>query len=156
MRSDTTTGSTPTRSRARDEPLRIASIALGGVFLAIGICGFIPRITDIDQLELAGRHSDALLFGVFNVSVLHNVIHLLFGILGLVMSRTSRRSRVFLLGGGLVYALLGLYGVLIHQGDPTNVIPVNAADNWLHVALAVLMIALGVLLSRDTAATGRP
>lgn len=155
MHSEMTVGSTRTPPRARDQPLRIAALAIGAVFLTFGICGFIPRITDIEQLELAGRQSDALMFGVFNVSVLHNVVHLVFGIVGLAMSRRVRRSRMFLFGGGLVSALLGLYGLLIHEGDPVNVIPVNAADNWLHIALAALMIALGVLLTRDDIAARR-
>jgi hypothetical protein len=156
MATEVTGGTTPTRSGTTHEPMRIAALVLGVAFLAIGICGFLPEITNVDQLQFYGRHSDALLFGVFNVSVLHNLVHLAFGIAGLIMSRTARRARKYLFGGGIIYALLGLYGCLVHEGDPANKIPLNAADNWLHLGLAVLMIVLGVLLGRGVATTGRP
>ena len=49
----------------------------------------------MDALRFAGHGSGAYLFGVFQVSVLHNLVHLAFGVAGLVLARTvSRRSGV--------------------------------------------------------------
>ncbi|MEV4416498.1 DUF4383 domain-containing protein [Catellatospora sp. NPDC049609] len=132
-------------------PVRVAAATVGAVFLLVGILGFIPGVTtNYDTMQAAGHHSQAMLFGVFQVSVLHNIVHLLFGVAGLVMSRTVPAARTFLIGGGVIYGLLWLYGLIIDQAGPANFVPVNNADNWLHFILAVAMIALGVLLTRHT------
>jgi 4-hydroxybenzoate polyprenyltransferase len=126
-----------------------ASVVVGVVFLLVGALGFVPGVTtDYDTLALAGHHSDARLFGVFEVSALHNAVHVLFGVLGLLLWRTFNGARIFLLAGGAVYALLAFYGVLVDHDGPANVVPVNVADNWLHLALAVGMLTLGLLLGR--------
>ena len=117
------------------------------VFLLIGVLGFIPGITtDYDEMEFAGEESQAMLFGVFQVSILHNIVHLLFGVVGLVLARTVSGARGFLVGGGIVYAVLWLYGLLIDQDTDANFVPVNDADNWLHLGLAAGMVALGLLI----------
>ncbi|WP_460429098.1 DUF4383 domain-containing protein, partial [Amycolatopsis oliviviridis] len=109
-----------------------------------GIAGFIPGLTtDYDQLSFAGHHSSAMLLGVFMVSVLHNIVHLLFGVAGLLLARTSRSAVGYLIGGGVIYLLLWLYGLVIDHDSPANFVPVNPADNWLHLGLALGMIALG-------------
>ncbi|GID29961.1 uncharacterized protein DUF4383 [Paractinoplanes brasiliensis] len=97
------------------------------------------------------------LFGVFQASVLHNIVHLLFGIVGLALARTVSGARAYLIGGGAVYLVLWLYGLVVAQDSSANFVPVNTADDWLHLGLGVGMIALGFLLSRrDRAAvTGR-
>ena len=46
--------------------------------------------------------------------------------------------------------MLWLYGLLIPHDGPANFVPVNTADNWLHLVLAIGMISLGVLLGRRT------
>jgi hypothetical protein len=79
--------------------------------------------------------------------------HLLFGIAGLALARTATSARFFLLGGGVIYVVLWIYGLLIDQHSMANFIPVNTPDNWLHFVLGVGMIALGVLLPRLDART---
>ncbi len=134
-----------------------AAMAVGAVFLLVGILGFIPGITtNYDMLEVAGHHSGARLLGIFEVSVLHNVVHLLFGVAGLLMARTVNAARAYLIGGGVIYAVLWLYGVVIDRDSQANFVPVNTADNWLHFVLAVGMIGLGVLLTRRTAVATDP
>ena len=136
-------------------PVQLAAMVVGAVFLLVGIAGFIPGITtNYDQLQLAGHESGALLLGVFQVSILHNIVHLLFGVAGLAMARTAHGARNYLIGGGVIYAGLWLYGLLIGDSMPANFVPMNMADDWLHLVLAVGMIALGVLLGRDRRALG--
>ncbi|MDP9006350.1 MAG: DUF4383 domain-containing protein [Actinomycetota bacterium] len=126
-----------------------AAGAVGLVFLLVGILGFIPGLTtNYDQLQFAGHESEAMLLGIFQVSILHNLVHLGFGVVGLAMARTSPLARTFLIGGGAVYLVLWLYGLVIDQASAANFVPVNTADNWLHFTLAVGMIALGVLVPR--------
>ncbi|CCH32334.1 DUF4383 domain-containing protein [Actinosynnema sp. NPDC047251] len=130
-------------------PVQTAALATGVVFLLVGIAGFIPGITtDYDALSFAGHHSGAKLLGIFEVSVLHNIVHLLFGVAGLALARTAAGARGYLVGGGVVYLVLFLYGLVIDHDSAANFVPVNEADNWLHLGLALGMIALGLGLSR--------
>ncbi len=122
-------------------------MVVAAVFLVVGIAGFIPGLTtEYDGMTFAGHESTAMLLGVFHVSILHNIVHLLFGIVGLVLARSVSGATGFLIGGGAVYAVLWLYGLLIDQSSAANFVPVNTADNWLHFGLAVVMIGLGLAL----------
>jgi len=130
---------------------------MGAVFLLVGVLGFVPGVTsNFDQLTFAGHHSDAALLGIFNVSILHNLVHLAFGVAGVVFARTFNGARSYLVGGGVVYLLLFIYGLVIDHDSSANFVPVNDADNWLHLGLAIAMIALGATLGRTHGDTGRP
>jgi hypothetical protein len=131
-----------------------AAAAVGAVFLLVGVLGFIPGVTTgYSGMELAGHQSHAKLVGIFEVSVLHNVVHLLFGVAGLLMARTWSGARSYLIGGGVVYVLLWLYGLLIDKGTQANFVPVNRADDWLHLVIGVAMIGVGLVLGRERSRT---
>lgn len=131
--------------------LQWSALASGAVFLLAGILGFVPgATTNPDSLAFAGPGSGALLLGLFQVSVLHNVVHMLFGLAGIIMAASHRKARSFLIYGGVIYLVLWLYGLLIGDDTPANFIPENYADNWLHLVLGVAMISLAVLLSPRT------
>ena len=66
------------------------------------------------------------------------------------MARTRTQAKSFLLYGGVIYLILWVYGLLVGHDTPANFVPVNNADNWLHLVLGIGMIALALLLSRDT------
>lgn len=136
--------------------IQTAALAVGAVFLLVGVLGFIPGITtNYETLGFAGHESGALLLGIFQVSILHNIVHLLFGVAGIAMARSAAQSRNYLIGGGAVYLVLWIYGLLIGKDTAANFVPVNTADDWLHFVLGVAMIGLGVALSRGTARAGR-
>jgi hypothetical protein len=127
------------------------------VFLLVGLLGFIPGVTsNYGSLGFAGHDSGALLLGIFQVSILHNIVHLLFGVAGLLMARSRPQAKSFLLYGGIIYLVLWIYGLLVGHDTPANFVPVNSADNWLHLLLGIGMIALALLLSRDTARATSP
>jgi hypothetical protein len=146
------TASHPTRISSTSKfqtPVQKAALVVGAVFLAVGVLGFVPGITtNYDHLTFAGHHSDAALLGIFNVSVLHNLVHLAFGVAGIALARTFNSARSYLIGGGVVYLVLFVYGLVINHDSPANFVPVNDADDWLHLGLAVAMIALGATLGR--------
>jgi len=138
---------------ARRTHVQTAALAVAAVFVLVGVLGFIPGITtDYSSMAFAGHHSEAKLFGVFQVSVLHNIVHLLFGIAGFLMARTVSGARLFLVGGGAIYLVLWLYGLLVGQNTAANFVPVNPADDWLHLLLGLGMIALGLITTRRAVA----
>jgi hypothetical protein len=147
------TSTTVPHSTDRDL-LRTAGVVVAATFVLVGVLGFVPGITsNFDQLSFAGHESGAELLGVFAVSVLHNIVHLLFGIVGLALVRTREGARTFLIGGGVVYLVLWLYGLVIDKTSDANFVPLNDADDWLHFVLGVAMIGLGVALSRGREST---
>src|ERR1700712_4287058 len=113
----------PTRSLAQ----RFA-LVVGGMFLLVGVLGFVPGVTThYSSMSFAGHDSMAKLLGVFMVSVLHNIVHLLFGVAGGGMARAAQLSRLYLIGGGIIYLVLFAYGLIIDQASSANFVPVNTA-----------------------------
>jgi hypothetical protein len=151
-----TTTPGPSRARGygadpanRPSLLRTATLVVGATFLLVGILGFIPGITtNYDQLSFASHDSTAKLIGLFQVSVLHNIVHLLFGLVGIAAARRNETARAYLIGGGVIYLVLTVYGAVIDKMSSANFVPLNTADNWLHLVLGLGMIGLGVVLGR--------
>ena len=108
-------------------PIQVATTTVGAASLALGLIGLVPGIlSDYDR------------------SILHNLFHVAFGIAGLALARTHLAG-AFLLCGGSVHLVLWAYGVVMHGSD-ANVVPLNDADNWVHLAIAAVMITLGLVL----------
>lgn len=127
--------------------LQKIAMIFGVVFVLVGILGFIPGITtNYDQLTFAGPGSEAQLLGIFQVSILHNIVHLLFGVAGLAMARMHASAFNYLLWGGLIYLVLFIYGLIVPFSSQANFVPLNAADNWLHIVLTVVMVAAALAL----------
>ena len=129
-------------------PVQNVARLVGIVFLLVGIAGFIPGLTTdlYEGLEFAGDDGTSELLGLFQVSVLHNIVHGLFGLAGLALAATASGARTFLLGGGAVYVALWLLGIV----GGADWIPANDADNWLHLLLGAGMIGLGVVTTRES------
>lgn len=148
------------RVGVRRRPVQTFALFVGVVFLLVGVLGFVPGTTDrLDRIGFAGAHSEAMLFGVFQVSVLHNALHLLFGLAGIAVAWTWGASRLFLGVGGFVYLLLWVYGSVVHSidhdGGAANFAPFNPADNLLHLGLGAGMVLLAVLATAFERAHGQ-
>jgi len=129
-------------------PIQSVAALVGVVFIVVGVLGFVPGVTThYGDLSFAGHDSGAKLLGLFQVSVLHNLVHLLFGIVGLVLAKTIDGARNYLRIGGVVYLALWVLGV-VGGGDW---IPANTADNWLHLGLGIGLIGLGFVADRSRA-----
>jgi hypothetical protein len=114
------------------------ALAVGILYTVIGIAGFF--VTGLD--DFAGHEGHSLLG--FEVNPLHNVVHLLIGVLGLAMSARLRTARAF---GWLLFVGYGavfIYGLVVDKNSDANFLALNGADDVLHLlsALAGLLIAL--------------
>jgi len=102
------------------------------VFLAVGVLGFVPGVT-----------SNGHLLGIFEVDTLHNIIHLVSGLVFVyaAMSGASMTKMVFKVFG-VIYAIVAVVGLV--QGDTVlGLISTNMADHILHVVLAVVLLYVG-------------
>lgn len=123
--------------------VRSAAMGMGVVFLLVGILGLIPGITtQYDGMAFAAG-SEAMLLGVFQVSVLLNLVYMAMGAVGVWMSRALLEARNFLIGSGLVLLVMWLYGIIV--GDSTaNILSTNASTNWLNLILGIIAAGLGL------------
>jgi Domain of unknown function (DUF4383) len=123
----------------RDRSLaQTLALVFGIAFLGVGVLGFIPGITtNLGDIKFAGNDSPSELLGIFQVSILHNIVHLLFGIAGVAMARTWDSARTYLLGAGLIYVVLFVYGLIVKTDNDANFVPFNNADDLLHLGLAI-------------------
>lgn len=120
--------------------IKTLSLVFGIVFLAIGLLGFVPGVTD----------DNGMLLGIFQVSALHNVIHILSGVAALLAASRSDYARLYFRVFGTVYAIVALVGWV--QGTTVlGLIDVNLADNILHTVLAAAILAIGFALPDDAA-----
>ena len=150
----TATGGNRVADSDRGKLARTIATAVGAVFLLVGILGFVPGITtNYGSLEFAGHMSEAKLLGIFQVSILHNIVHLLFGVAGLALARRADTAISYLIGGGAIYLVLWIYGLLVGQNSTANFVPVNNADDWLHFVLGVGMVGAGLAARKAAAGT---
>jgi hypothetical protein len=134
------------------------ALLFGVAALGAGVLGFIPGITtNLGDIKFAGKDSPAELLGIFQVSILHNIVHLLFGIAGIALSRTTANARMYLLYAGVLYVVLFVYGFLADADADANFVPINNADDWLHLVLAAgLLGSWFISRSEDELAIDRP
>jgi hypothetical protein len=135
------------RSDART-PAQLYALLFGITLLAVGILGFIA-----DSSFDTGSNVQGSDFIIFEVNGWHNLVHIASGIAGIALSRRADSARLFALGFGAVYLLVAILG-FIDGNDVLGLIPVDAADNVLHLAIAALGIGAG-LASSPTRRTRR-
>jgi hypothetical protein len=129
----------PATARRTKAPYQWLALAIGAVYLLVGIAGFF--VTGFDDFT-EHDHSQTLMG--FALNPLHNVVHLVIGAAGLLLwaSRNGARLYGWLLGVG--YGATAIYGFLVVNNPETNILNINGADNVLHVvsALAGFAVAL--------------
>ena len=124
-------------------------MGVGIVLIVVGILGFIPGITtNYSELRFFGPDSKALFLGLFQVSMLLNIVQLAIGATGLTMSRTALGARNFLMGSGLLYIVLSIYGFIVGVDSAANFLSLNTMDNWAFMVMGVVMAGAGWLMTR--------
>ena len=123
-----------------------AAQVFGVVFLLVAILGF---ITSGGSMESDPAMAPKVL-GLFPVNVLHNLVHLVFGIWGLVAARSWSGAKTYCQVSGVIYLVLAVMGIFA----PTTfgLIPIGGHDIWLHALLGIALTAVGFTARADTAA----
>jgi hypothetical protein len=124
---------------------RIVALAAAAAIVALGALGFVPGVTtEYGRLAFAGHRSRAIEFGLFRVSVLQNLLLLAAGFAGLVLARKDSNAGPILTAGGIAFLGLWLLGVVKAGGW----VPLNVADNWLHLGVGAGLLCLARGTSR--------
>ncbi|WP_433169199.1 DUF4383 domain-containing protein [Kribbella sp. CA-247076] len=128
-------------ARGPSPPTAAQAITLwiAGALLALAGFGFLLQLGQNVE-GLSGLGTESVLFGLFHVSVLHNVVHLLLGAAALATAGNAHHCQVFLAVTGSVLLALVLYGQLDRSPIVADLVPVGTADTWLHLLLALTMI----------------
>jgi hypothetical protein len=119
--------------------LRYFALAYGIVFLLVGIAGFVPGLV-VHEMAEAGEALEVdygLLFGLFPVNWLHNLVHIAFGIWGLAVARSVTGARTYARSVAIVYAVLAVMGFIPVLQTTFGLIPLFGNDIWLHALLAI-------------------
>jgi len=132
-----------------DTTIQKLGAVFGVVFILIAIVGFISPGGMAMQPTDPATAAKAL--GIFPVNVLHNVLHLLFGIWGLAASRSWAGSKQFFIVAGYIYLVLTILGFFAPTGF--GLAPLGGNDIWLHCLLAIVMLAIGYTAKPVAAAT---
>jgi hypothetical protein len=114
-----------------------AAQIFGIIFILVAILGFVASGASME----ADPETAPKVLGLFPVNLLHNVVHLAFGLWGLVASRSFDGSRNYGRIGGIIYLLLAVVGYLAPDGF--GLVPLGGHDIWLHVVLGGALAALG-------------
>jgi hypothetical protein len=119
--------------------MKTFALVYGIVFLLVGVAGFIPGLT------IAHEHPDVavtgglgLLFGLFPVNFLHNLVHIAFGVWGLAASRSVGAIRGYARSVAIIYVILAVMGFITLGNIYTTfgLVPLYGHDIWLHLVLA--------------------
>lgn len=127
--------------------LKKAALLFGVVFVVIGLLGFVPALAPKDSSGMP------LLLGVFMVGALHNIIHLASGVLALASTKSEKYAKLYFQVFGVVYAVVTVVG-FVQKDTVLGLFPINLADNFLHLVIALASLALGfAVVGRRSKAT---
>ena len=132
--------------------LRRFALVLGIVFLIVGIAGFVPGMTvPHEHPDVTVKSGLGLELSLFPVNVLHNIVHLLFGVWGLLAARSAAGARTYGRSVAIIYALLAVMGVISAGNLHTTfgLIPLYSHDVWLHILLAAVGAYFGFIRRDD-------
>ena len=123
---------------------KTAALIIGIIFIAVGLLGYVNN-------PIVGENA------IFHTDSVHNMVHIISGVLFLIVAMASPSSAgAFLKIFGIVYLALGIYGMATIGNSGTTellgFLPVNGADNYLHIGLGLLILLLGFLPARRVVA----
>jgi len=117
---------------------RTVAAIFGVVYLIVGAYGFI------------GAGDDNMLIGLFEVNALHNIVHVVIGLVLLWGAMSTPMAVMMNRLVGIVLIALGILGIFVE--NPLDLIPIGGNDVWLHLATGVILLGAGLMSGRETAA----
>lgn len=136
------------------KPGQYFALTVGLIYVAIGVAGFFPELVsspavDPDTAGLGTLNGYGDLFGLFPINILHNIVHLTVGALGLLASISLSSSRLFSGVLALFYGALALMGLFPPTQSSLGWIPIFGNDIWLHAGTAAIAAYFGFIATPD-------
>jgi hypothetical protein len=124
------------------------ALIYGVVFLLVGIAGFIPGLVIAPGAGAPQGADHGLLLGLFPVNALHNLVHVAFGIWGIAVFRSWSGARIYARSVAVIYAVLGVMGLIPALQTAFGLVPLYGHDVWLHFLLAAIAAYFGWFAAR--------
>ena len=139
--------------------IRTFALIYGIVFAAIGVAGFIPGLVTPHeavehQLTIEQGAGDPL--GLFPINVLHNIVHILFGVWGFAVYRNTGAAITYARSVAIVYALFTVMGLIPALSTTFGFVPLHGNDVWLHALLAAVAAYFGFMWHAEHGPAGGP
>ena len=122
---------------------RVAQI-FGVVFILVALAGFYTGGMNME----ADPATAPAIFDMFPVNLVHNIVHLLFGLWGLAASRSWSGAKQYAQIAGVLYLVLAGLGFVAPDGF--GMVPLGGNDIWLHLALGAILAGVGFTAKPET------
>jgi hypothetical protein len=127
--------------------VRTFALVFGAIYVLVGILGFIPGLSThpADAPHLTVETGHGYLMGLFPINILHNIVHLIIGVAGLLASRSLGGARLYAQALAIVYGLLAILGLIPATNTTFGLIPIHGNDVWLHALSALIAAYFGFI-----------
>jgi hypothetical protein len=134
--------------------VRVFATIFGIVFLVAGAAGFVPGLSPTHAHPgVSVTASSRLALGLFPVNILHNLVHLAFGLWGVLAARSVSAAFGYAKGVAIIYAVLTVMGLIPLTATTFGLVPLYGNDIWLHALLALVAGYFG-FIHRETVVDG--
>lgn len=125
--------------------VQTVALIFGAIYLAVGIIGFLPFLGGSVTM------TNTKLLGLFNINLLHNLVHVVIGIAGLAAVTSLPNSRRFCQVVGVILLLLGVLGVVV--ANPLGLLYIGGLDIALHLVTGAVLAYFGFAATVSTRST---
>ena len=128
---------------------RYCALSIGILFALLGVAGFLPSLVSLPGAAapnmvdpstttntLAAGYS--YVFGLFPTNLLHNIVHIIVGSLGVVSYTSLGGARFFNRGFAIAYVLIALMGLLPFTNTTFGLMPIFGNNVWLNALTAAV------------------
>jgi hypothetical protein len=138
---------------------RYFSLIVGVLYLVVGIMGFIPAFVMQPEtapalmVDVGVDTGYGYLLGLFPINVVHNIVHLVIGLLGIIAYLKVDSARTYAWGLAGLYGLLAVMGLIPYLNTTLGLVPIFGNDVWLHAGTALLAVYFGFIAAPSPAET---
>jgi hypothetical protein len=141
------------KTRLKNMQTRLFSLVFGGVYVFIGLIGFLPALRT--HPPAGAPHIDATagygyFLGQFPINALHDLLHIVVGLVAIIVSARLNPARIYCRVLFLVFGVLACLGFLPTVNSLWGWVPIFGADTWLHAATAIAAGYFGFVAPEPT------
>jgi Domain of unknown function (DUF4383) len=130
--------------------IRYFALIIGIIYGIIGVLGFVPTLLSLPATApiLTVKAGYGYLFSLFPVNLLHNIVHLVVGVLGIIAYRSLSNAQLFARGLTILYAVLAVLGLIPATSTLFGLVPLFSHNIWLHAVTAAIAAYFGFVAPR--------